>query len=333
MVLKIGVAYFGVRNPEHVERDLKRMVEAGCNTVLHTFSENDLRYYRETMREIVKSSKELELEVYIDPWGVGGVFGGEAFTQFALENDRARQVLSNGNLALVACPNNQTFKEFIHKWIKVAIEVGADIIFWDEPHFFLPDWYGITADVWACRCEICQDLFYKKYDYPMPEEINLDVECFKDESLFDFLKNMMKVVKSRKVNNALCLLPEWENPGILEQKWDKYASLETLDIFGTDPYWTLAGKEFTDFEFHVQNVKQLADKYRKEPQIWIQAFKIKTGEEENVGRAVEVAYQLGIRNIMAWSYLGTAYMSQIQSERPKVVWQELKKAYLKVRRK
>jgi len=47
------------------------VVEAGCNTVLHTFSENGLRFYQETMCEIVRSSKERGLEVYIDPQGVG----------------------------------------------------------------------------------------------------------------------------------------------------------------------------------------------------------------------------------------------------------------------
>jgi len=79
-------------------------------------------------------------------------------------------------------------------------------------------------------------------------------------------------------------------------------------------------------------VKKLADRYRKEPQIWIQAFKIKSGHEGNAKSAVEVAYRMGIRNIMAWSYLGTAYMSSIRSERPKKVWQALKKAYLEIRK-
>jgi len=332
MAVKLGVSYFGVRNPEHVERDLDRIVEAGCNTVLHTFSENDFCYYRETIRQIVRLSKEKELEVYVDPWGVGGVFGGEAFTQFTLENDEAKQVFSTGNLAPAACPNNRDFRNFMRNWIDAAIEIGADTIFWDEPHFYLPEWSKWRKrEGWACCCKSCQDLFYRKFGYSMPKESNQDVESFKDESLFDFIKDMVGIVKSRGTNNALCLLPEWENQGIIEQKWDKYARLESLDIFGSDPYWMLAGKEFADFEFHVKEVKQLAGRYRKDPQIWIQAFKIKAGHERDVKRSVEVVYRMGIRNIMAWSYLGTAYMSSIRSERPKKVWQALKKAYLEIR--
>jgi tRNA U38,U39,U40 pseudouridine synthase TruA len=44
-----------------------------------------------------------------------------------------------------------------------------------------------------------------------------------------------------------------------------------------------------------------------------------------------VAYKYGVKNIMAWSYLGTAYMSWGKSERPEKVWQELIKAFLKIR--
>jgi hypothetical protein len=92
-----------------------------------------------------------------------------------------------------------------------------------------------------------------------------------------------------------------------------------------------AGKEFADYELQVHRVKELAEKFGKEPQIWIQAYKIKRGEEAEVRRAVEVAYKYGVKNIMAWSYLGTAYMSWGKSERPEKVWQELIKAFLKIR--
>lgn len=330
MDIKLGVSYFGIRNPQHVERDLDQIVEAGCNTILHTFSENDFYYYRQTMHEIVKLSHKRKLEVYIDPWGVGGIFGGEAFTHFALRNDKSRQVLSDGRLAPAACPNNEAFREFMHEWIAAAVEIEADIIFWDEPHFYLPEWYGEDPGLWACRCERCQNLFHKKYGYPLPERINTDVRNFKEESLSDFIREMTEVAKSKGTKTALCLLPEWDNPQ--KQKWDRYVSLKSLDIFGSDPYWMWAGKKFADFEFHVRKVKQLTQKYHKEPQIWIQAVKVRKGEEEKVRESVKVAYQNGIKNIMAWSYLGTAYMSWVRSERPQRVWEELKRAYLEVLR-
>ena len=332
MNAKLGVSYFGVRNPEHVEKHLNRMIEGGCNTVLHTFSENDFLFYRGTMHEIVELSKKKGLEVYIDPWGLGGVFGGEAFSRFALEYDDARQVLSNGRLAPAACPNNAVFQQSMREWITAAVELGADVIFWDEPHFYVPARYGGDPSLWGCRCETCQSLFREKYGYPLPNKVNSDVRDFQNESLANFIKEMVKFAKGKGVKTALCLLPEWEDIERATQKWERFASLETLDVFGSDPYWMWAGKDFADYELHVRRVKELAEKYGKEPQIWIQACKVKKGEEGKVRQAVEVAYKHGIQNIMAWSYLGTAYMSRVKSERPERVWQELKNAYIDIRK-
>ncbi|MDX6517510.1 MAG: hypothetical protein QOF50_356, partial [Gaiellaceae bacterium] len=79
---KAGCSYFGVRILRHVERDLDDLVARGYTSVLHTFSENDLTYYRGTMEQIVGASKQRGLEVQMCPWGVGRTFGGEAESRF-----------------------------------------------------------------------------------------------------------------------------------------------------------------------------------------------------------------------------------------------------------
>ena len=48
-----GCSYFGVRILRHVRRDLADIAARGYTAVLHTFSENDLAYYRGTMADIV----------------------------------------------------------------------------------------------------------------------------------------------------------------------------------------------------------------------------------------------------------------------------------------
>ena len=47
--MSVGCAYFGVRIPRHVGRDMEELAALGYTAVLHTFSENDLAYYRGTM--------------------------------------------------------------------------------------------------------------------------------------------------------------------------------------------------------------------------------------------------------------------------------------------
>ena len=63
---RAGVSYFGVRILRHVRRDLADIAARGYTAVLHTFSENDLAYYRDTMREIVAASHDRGLEVHCE---------------------------------------------------------------------------------------------------------------------------------------------------------------------------------------------------------------------------------------------------------------------------
>src|SRR3954447_1543823 len=72
----VGCSYFGVRIVRHVARDMEDLARRGFTGVLHTFSENDLAYYRGTMRRIFEVSHDLGLEVQTNPWGLGRTFGG-----------------------------------------------------------------------------------------------------------------------------------------------------------------------------------------------------------------------------------------------------------------
>ncbi len=67
--------------------------------------------------------------------------------------------------------------------------------------------------------------------------------------------------------------------------------------------------------------------FYKEPQIWIQNFKIPAGREEEIREALAVAYAEGVRNFAAWSYYGSGYMSYIKSGNPQKVWDTLGEVY------
>ena len=75
--MKTGFSYFGVRRPKWVFEDMKTIRDTGCTHVLHTWSEEDELYYRDAMKEIIAGTVTLGLKVYVNPWGVGRVFGGE----------------------------------------------------------------------------------------------------------------------------------------------------------------------------------------------------------------------------------------------------------------
>src|SRR6478752_2649676 len=91
-----GCSYFGARIVRHVRRDMADIAARGYSGVMHTFSENDLAYYRDTMREIVEASHAAGLEVQGCPWGVGRTFGGEAESRFVAFHPDECQVLDDG---------------------------------------------------------------------------------------------------------------------------------------------------------------------------------------------------------------------------------------------
>jgi len=335
--MKTGVSYFARTRYQHLKEDMAAIKRNNCSYVVHTYSESDKEFCKGTIEKLIKFSHDAGLEVWLDPWGVGGVFGGESYSAFASRNLDARQISTNGDSLPVACFNNGKFKTFMKEWIDSAIEVGADNIFWDEPHFYI--YYKENLDekigskLWACRCESCKKLFKKKYSSDMPSIMDVKVQEFKEESIVDFIKEMAGYVKIKGLENSFCFLPV-DGPIGGVRNWDKFASIEPLDIIGTDPYWAtdrkITAKELEEkVSTFSKKIKTLCDKYGKEPQIWILNFNIKRDTEENIKLAVKAAYKEGIRNLAAWSYYGTEMMGSLSCERPDEVWKTLGQAYNK----
>lgn len=325
--MKTGVAYHDVRNPKHVREDLKDMVAHHCNFVVHTFSEADLIFYRRAMKEIVKASHDLGLEVYLDPWAVGGIFGGEALSRFVAEHLADRQVLADGASVAAACMNSGNFRAFMKRWIEAAAEIGADIVFWDEPRFFVRNLMaGASGNQWACRCPTCGELFQERRGRTMPEEMDADVIAFREATLVDFFSELCDHAKACGMRNALCVLPQ-EDASRGVSNWEALAAIPSLDIFGTDPYWAFWGQPLEPYvREKTRKAKAVCKKHGRELQMWILAFLIQEGREEEVVRAAEIFHEEGVRNIAAWSYGGGGwtYARSVNAEK---VWENLGKVF------
>ena len=144
---------------------------------------------------------------------------------------------------------------------------------------------------------------------------------------FEFLATLCNYARSKGVRNAVCLLPHKERRyGVVN--WAKVAAILNLDIFGTDPYWLWFEQRVDNFvgDF-AREVAQLSRQFFKEPQIWIQNFKIPGGREDEIREALAVAYAEGVRNFAAWSYYGSGYMSWVKSDNPQKVWDTLGEVY------
>jgi hypothetical protein len=362
VVMQTGVSYFSSRTLRHVREDLRNIVDHGCTYIVHCYTETDLAYYRETMREIAETTRQAGLEVWFDPWGVSRIFSGETFTRFPLDHPETCQVLSDGRRVGASCPNHPDTRKFLREWIDACATAGGDVLFWDEPHFYAGLWHRDFSGAWACRCVVCLSLFHDRYRYAMPGEFTADVRAFRESSLTELLTDLCRCGHEKGMHNALCLLPtdltahgfpqpEERLRRALERRtgepkadaveammhvgvsdFDTAAAIPDLDIFGCDPYWYLFGTEAESFvRVYGEAAKAAADRRSLGLQLWLQAFSVPEGREDELRTGVRVAEELGATHVAAWSFEGTASMSQIRCARTEVVWSILGEEFRRLR--
>lgn len=307
-----------------VRKDMKAIREAGFNYVLHTFSEEDLQYYPQTMKDIIALSRKEGLEVYVNPWGVGRVFGGEAYTELAARNNEMAQVSLDGKPLVAACPNSPAFREYMQKWLKHICESEAETIFWDEPHFY----FEKNKNVSACRCSNCSKLYKEQSGEEIPNTLNETFNAFRQRSLVSFLSFLTEEAHKLGKRNSVCLLPPWFPAGL--ENWEEVAKLPFVNEIGSDPYWEKGDplervqKMYGEVS---EKIAMLAKACGKEAQMWIKNYHVDAGTEHFVKEATEIAAKAGIKNIFAWSYLGSKYMDWLSSDNPELVWKTQIKAF------
>jgi len=360
--METGASYFSSRDLRHGREDLREIAEHGCTYVVHCFTETDLAYYRETMREIVAATHEAGLEAWLDPWGLAGIFSGETLTRFPLDHPETWQVLSDGRRVGAACPNHPETRKFLREWVEACAAVGGDVLFWDEPHFYVGFWRGDFSGAWACYCDECLGRFRDRFGGEMPREFTAQVRAFREESLLELVAELCRHGSEKGLRNALCLIPtdlaahgfpEPEermkaamarrlgdaSPRAVEAVYhvgvgdfDSAAAVPDLDIFGCDPYWYLFGTDAEAFmrEYSVA-AAEASRKHGRGLHLWVQAFRVPEGREEELRTGLRVAEEAGATHVAAWSYRATESMSQIACARPEVVWRIIGEEFRRLR--
>jgi N-acetylmuramic acid 6-phosphate etherase len=321
-VARAGCSYFGVRIPRHVRRDLEDIAARGYTAVLHTFSENDLAYYRGTMAEIVAASHEVGLEVQMCPWGVGRTFGGEAESRWVTLHPEACQVLDDGRQVATGCLNQPAYRAFCKEWADAALEAGTDYVFWDEPHWTVPEHVGAAPERWACSCQICRELS----GLDLSGGLTPEVQKFRERSVVDFLREMTEHVAARGGKNTICLLPLTEGPhGIGD--WDAVASLPGLSVLATDPYWKNFDEEAGSFVGRFARLlAETASRHQVGAQLWLPSFGLTREDIPDLEAAVSAARTVGIDDLWTWGYEACAHMTHLATPDASRVWHAITKA-------
>ena len=319
---RAGVSYFGARIPRHIRRDLQDIASRGYTAVLHTFSENDLAYYRGTMAEIVAASHELGLEVQMCPWGLGRTFGGEAESRWVTMHPDACQVLDDGRRVATGCLNHFLYRAFCKEWADAALGAGTDYVFWDEPHWTVPEHVGVESDRWACCCEVCRE----KSGLDLSAGLTPEVLAFREASTLDFLRDLVAHVSARGGKNTICLLPLTEGPhGVSD--WDAVASLPGLDVLATDPYWKNFDEEAGSFVGRFARLlAETASRHDVDAQMWLPSFGLTRADLPDLEAAVEASRAAGIEDVCTWGYEACGHMTALATPDAPVVWEAVTQA-------
>lgn len=329
MLIRAGVSYFGNRTLSHVKTDLEDIKTSGFDYVVHCFTESDMLWGLETMREIVRMSHEIGLEVHLDPWGVAGVFGGEALSKFVTWNAEANQVLADGTSIGASCLNHPKLHRFLEEWIDAAVDIGGGVLFFDEPHWYPGDvWFigkvvGPLSERWSCRCATCLALFRQTYGYDMPLQRTPEVQTFRADAVLQLTTSLIGYAKGKGATTDLCLLPHgitFDLVGV--EDWEPFGAIPGLDIFGTDPYWR-AG-DTVPMEPYVRPnaiaVRELCSKHQLRNQYWVQGYGFPAGTEHEIADAIGIAIEEGMTDIAIWSYRACEPMSKLWSEDIEATW-------------
>lgn len=329
--LRFGTAYHGNRMPHHAREDLLDIATHGMDLVVHMFSHTDWDRHKMRMKDMVEMSQEFGLEVWVDNWGLGGPPGDKS--HFLSYYPDSHMYLSNGDMDPVrVCVNSPDFRRFTKEWIDTVYFIGARTIFWDEPQMPQKTVNGKTY--YGCTCPRCRKLFEEKYGRPMPEFADQDAMNFGTDSIVDYLKEMTEYSASKGMKNVVCVM--LGSYGMNLEVVDRICSLPHMDSIGSDPYWVydkLAKPDLSVYDFVYQGTKEnlrVSGQFRKDHNIWIQAFDNPRGCEEDIVEAMEAAYDAGARTILTWGYYGSESNDYAAKNAP-VTWAKCCEAVARVR--
>jgi hypothetical protein len=302
---------------------MEDLAERGFTGVLHTFSENDFNYYRQQMARIVEVSHDVGLEVQVGPWGVAHVFGGEAESLLLAQRPELGQVFDDGGQVGAGCLTRPEVREFVRRWADAAVELGADRIFLDEPHWAHPGQFGRTNESWTCLCAACRSVFEQRFGHPMPPERTPEVVAFHQQVLVDFIREIVEHVTDLGARSTVCLLPDLDwLPGV--DDWEAVAAIPALDTLATDPYWVVFGEPLEAFVGgHARRLVDVTGRHGLTPQLWIQGFLLGPEHADEIHTAVRLAREAGVEDLWTWGYEACGHITGLGTREPEVVWEAL----------
>lgn len=198
--------------------------------------------------------------------------------------------------------------------------MGADLLFWDEPHYHLGALMPGPPSP-CCRCDACREAWRRGPGGELPAEGAPELTAFRAESLRTLLAAAIAAAAAFPVRHSLCLLPRGEFTGAGSDDWEAFARVPGLSRLSTDPYWMDRPVDPAEYvRRHVRPLRALCDATGHEMEVWIQGIRIPAGREPAILAAAEEAVDAGAQHVAFWSFRGTGRMSHLACGDPDAAW-------------
>lgn len=335
-VQETGVSYYGVSRIEHARADFEDMRAHNCTAVLLSLTEFDLFFWRPQIPKIVAEAKRQGMTVYLNTWGIGKFFGGEAPSVFLQEcnvEDRQFSAITDQPLA-AASPSSPAFREYVWELVEyLARTCDADGFFWDEPHYAMPIdpvGYQSTAD-FTCRSRITRAKFEARYGYEMPRALTSQVRKFRHDEANELLIECSRIAKERnpQLTVTQCSLPADNNYYLSQQRgfddWEAIAARADIDTFSTsiivDPEAPLAQHRRI-----ARKTVDLARAHGKRPQRWMMSYFDSPSDLSQFTQIARTYQEEGIESIFTWTYRAGAG-TFLSAPDPEAAWAAIGDAF------
>ena len=343
--LKTGAAYHGNRMLSHAISDMREMVRADMDVVVHMLSHNDWERHDRVMADIFKASEDLGLEVWVDNWGIGGAPGDKA--HFLAYHPEAHSYIGDGEMhPFQVCLNAPSYRQFVKDWIEEVKSLGGKKIFWDEPRIPCKPVNGTDDYYSGCTCPTCRKLFEERYNKRMPIIMDEDVAAFRNDTLIEFHEFITSYAKGLDIENSICLMPHQisatRSASLTKQEKmmsidiNRLCSIDSIDDIGTDPYWysnpqiAKTGNPYETVYHDSKLCVDAANKYGKKHNIWLQSYEAPRGREDEIITAAEAIYDAGARTILSWSF-HAAESNSYRSANPERAWMMTVEAFKRIK--
>ncbi len=152
------------------------------------------------------------------------------------------------------------------------------------------------------------------------------MQAFREESVVDFLREMLAHVAERGGANTICLLPSTEGAhGISD--WNMVASLPGLTTFATDPYWKHWNEAAGPFvQRFAKLLRETCDRHGVGAQLWLPSFGLTAEEIPDLESAIEGARAEGIDDLWTWGYEACGNMTALATPDAPLVWEAVSAA-------